>query len=195
MKTKHFILAATLAMCGIMTACNQGNKAIKEEAVQTDTITNEKPMFLQVAVRYLADSIAPAYAPFELTIPYASMTCVDGADSTDFKVWGDFWVLNYNVVGDTLKCVSGGNYPGLMHMLKVGENYEVTAFDQVEDGSRFDSSARRIFGDYYDALRAVSGDEKYREKARHDAIVQYVKENALTVKFYQDYGWPAVSLE
>lgn len=192
---KQMILAAAIALGGIMTACNPGNQATQAEAVQADTIANEKPVFLQVAERYLADSIAPRYAAFELTIPYASMTCVDGSDSTDFKVWGDFWVLNYNVVGDTLKCVSGGNHPGLMHMRKVGENYEVTAFEQVEDGAGNEASARRIFGDNYDALHAVSSDQNYREKARRESVVDYVKLNGLNARYYQDYGGPAVSIE
>lgn len=196
MKTKLSIFAAIITLCGaFMTSCNVGNENNNEVAVQADTIANEKPPILVAAERYLADSIGKQYAPGEHCIPIIPLTCVDGADSTDVKVWGSFWVFNYNVVGDTLKCVSGGDHSGLMHMRKVGDAYEVFAFDQVEDGAGNEASARKIFGDNYDAYQAVNSDETYREKARRDAIAEYVKENALTVKCYQDNGWPAVSLE
>ena len=192
---KHLIIVAAIALCGIMmTSCNGGNENSNEEVVQADTIANDKPPILVAAERYLADSIAPSYTPGEHCIPIIPMTCVDGTDSTDVKVWGNFWVFNYNVVGDTLKCVSGGDHSGLMHMRKVGDTYEVFAFEQVADGAGNEASARKIFGDNYDAYQAVNGDEVYREKARHDAIAEYVKENALPVKCYQDYGWPAVDL-
>ena len=82
-----------------------------------------------------------------------------------------------------------------MHMRKVGDNYEVFAFEQVEDGAGNEASARKIFGEYYDAFQAVNSDEKYREKALRDAIIDYVKQNGITAKYYQDYGRPAVSLE
>lgn len=189
------ILFAAIAWCGIvMTSCNPGNENNNEVAVQADTIANEKPPILVAAERYLVDSIGKQYAPGEYCIPTIPMTCVDSADSTDVKVWGDFWVFNYNIVGDTLKCVSGGSHPGLMHMRTMGENYEVTAFDQVKDGAGNEASARKIFGDNYDAYHAVNSDQEYREKARHDAIAEYVKENALAVKCYQDHGWPAINL-
>ena len=195
MKTKHIILAATLAVCGIMTACNPGNQAKHEEAVQADTIASDKPALLVAVDRYLVDSIASNYASGEFSIPCVPMTCVTSTDSTDVKVWGDFWVFNYNKVGDTLKCVSGGNHPGLMHMRKVGDNYEVFAFEQVEDGAGNEASARKIFGENYDAFNAVNSDEQYRAKALRDAIIDYVKQNGLTAKYCQDYGRPAVSLE
>ena len=45
---------------------------------------------------------------------------VDESDSADVRVWGDFWVFNYNISGDTLKTVSGGDHPGLFHLVKTG---------------------------------------------------------------------------
>ena len=144
--------------------------------------------------RYLTDSIGSRYAKGEHCVPIHSIVRVDERNSEDILVWGDFWVFNYNQVGDTLKCVSGGSHPGLMHIRQTEKGFEVTAFDQVEDGSNNLPSAKRIFGDKYDAFHAINSDEKNRERLRAEGLATYVKKNGLTVTMYQDYGWPARKL-
>ena len=72
--------------------------------------------------------------------------------------------------------------------------FEVTAFDQVEDGSRYLPTAKKIFGDKFDAFQAVNSDKQKREKLRVDVLTTYVKKHGLTATMYQDYGWPAVKL-
>ena len=109
-------------------------------------------------------------------------------------VWGDFWVFNYNVEADTLMMVSGGDHPGLMRLNKFDNGYMVTGFEQVGDGSDFDPSARRLFGLKYGDFHKINSDQEAREKERARSIADYVKENNLTVKFYKDYGWPAVAI-
>ena len=146
--------------------------------------------------RYLTDSIGSLYTQGDVCIPLIAMTCSDGMKGDSIFMWGDFWVYNYKVVGDTLKTVSGGNHSGKM-LLKSDENgeFQVTSFDQVEDGSGNLESAKRIFGEYYDAYHAANSDEQYREKARAISIADYVKAHNLPVKYYQDFGWPAVELK
>jgi hypothetical protein len=96
------------------------------------------------------------------------------------------------VVGDTLKTVSGGDHPGKMCLKKneKGE-FEVISFEQVEDGHGNEASARRIFGDMYEAFHGINSDQETREQARGIAIARYVRANNLPYKYYQDYGWPA----
>ena len=191
---KLWVMAAIL-FCGLgcLTSCNGNANADKET---TDTVAAEASQGvdeLTVAIeKYLVDSIGAQYAPGELCIPLITMTCSDGMKADSVFMWGDFWVFNYKVVGDTLKTVSGGNHAGKM-LIKKNENGEcqVTSFEQVEDGAGNLESAKRIFGEYYDAYQAVQGDEAYREKARAASIADYVKAHDLSVKYYQDYGWPA----
>ena len=95
---------------------------------------------------------------------------VDERNAEDILVWGDFWVFNYNQVGDTLKCVSGGNHPGLMHISQTDNGFKVTAFEQVEDGSRNLPTAKKIFGEKFDAFQAIHSDEQKREKLRADVL-------------------------
>jgi hypothetical protein len=141
--------------------------------------------------RYLADSIGSKYAKGEHCVPIHSIVRVDERNADDILVWGSFWVFNYNQVGDTLKCVSGGSHPGLLHIRQTEKGFEVTAFDQVEDGSRYLPTAKKIFGDKFDAFQAVNSDEQKREKLRVDVLTTYVKKHGLTATMYQDYGWPA----
>ena len=91
--------------------------------------------------------------------------------------------------------VSGGNYPGKMHVRQIGDtHFEVTSFEPVGDGSNFTPTAKKIFGDKYDAFVAAQADDNKREALRKDSVIEYVRRNNLQVKFYQDYGWPAVSI-
>ncbi|MBO4802488.1 MAG: hypothetical protein J5545_11610 [Bacteroidaceae bacterium] len=145
--------------------------------------------------RYLTDSIGSQYGKGEHCVPIHSIVRVDERHSEDILVWGDFWVFNYNQSGDTLKCVSGGSHPGLMHIRQTEKGFEVTAFDQVEDGSRYLPTAKKIFGDKFDAFKAINSDEKARERLRAEGLATYAKKNGLAVALYQDYGWPAKKLE
>ena len=99
-----------------------------------------------------------------------------------------------NGEGDTLKAASGGNYPGLIHLKKDGDEYEVVKMDTVADGGNFESSAKEIFGDKYDAFMKVNGDSEAREKLRAEIIANFVKANGLNFTKYQDEGWDPVDI-
>ncbi|MBR1468381.1 MAG: hypothetical protein IJ606_07165 [Bacteroidaceae bacterium] len=141
--------------------------------------------------RYFVEEIGSHYVHGEHCVPLQNIVAVDERDTDDILVWGDFWVFNYNQSGDTLKCVSGGSHPGLIHLRQTGKVFEVTAFDQVGDGSRFLPTAKRIFGDKYEAFHAVNSDDKKRERRRAAVLADYVRRQGLAVTMYQDYGWPA----
>ena len=158
-------------------------------------VNEQETNYFPAIDRYLADSIGSHYAKGEHCVPIHSIVRVDERNSEDILVWGDFWVFNYNQVGDTLKCVSGGSHPGLLHIRQTEKGFEVTAFDQVEDGSRYLPTAKKIFGDKFDAFKTINSDEKNRERLRAEGLATYAKKNDLAVTLYQDYGWPAKKLE
>ena len=196
MKRKNFVMLAAILLCGSiwMSSCS-GNANADKAAVDTVTVADSAKsgdVIMDAINKYLVDSIGTHYAQGDMCIPVIMMTCSDGMKNDSVFMWGDYWVFNYKVAGDTLKCVSGGDHPGKM-LLKKSDNgeFQVVSFEQVEDGHGNLESAKRIFGEYYDALHAVNSDEKYREKARAGSIADYVKANNLPVKYYQDYGWPA----
>jgi len=193
MKKVLFAFAALI----ILAAC--GNKQVaaptSEGNEDSTEVADEQEITIFPAIdRYLAESIGSNYAEGEYSVPIHTIVGVDESNAEDIQVWGDFWVFNYNLVGDTLKCVSGGNHPGLMHLQKTEKGFEVTAFDQVEDGSKNLPTAKKIFGDKFKAFQDVNSDEQRREKLRAEVLAVFVKKRGLTATHYQDIGWPAKKL-
>ena len=163
---------------------------VEPEAAQTLT-----DKYFQAIDRYVTDEIAPQYSPAEISVTYNDYAAVDDSNPDDIQVLGDFWVENYNIVGDTLMFVSGGNHSGKMHIKKDSEgNYFASGLDAVGDGSEFLPTAKAIFGDRFEDFQKAYSDNEAREGIRKSAISEFVKKNNLAVKYYKDYGWPAVQL-
>ena len=199
MKQMKLWMMAAILICGVacVTSCNNNGNANAEKAASTDSVDAVEMMdhfpFLPALNQYLVDSIGSKYAPGEICIPCATIVACDQAESDSaMLVYGDFWVFNFNVAGDTLKTVSGGDHQGLMRVKTNDKGeFEVLSFEQVEDGHGNEASAKRIFGDMYEAFHSINSNEESREETRSIAIGWYVKTHNLPVKYYQDYGWPA----
>ena len=145
---------------------------------------------------YLTKVVASDYSDADVSIPYMHIVDTDKSNPEDTLVWGDFWVINYNLKGDILEMDSGGDYPGLMHLQKKDDGrYAVTKFEVVGDGSDFTSSAKKIFGDRYDDFAKAHADNEAMEKIRAEFIKGYVEAYGLNITAYQDYGWDPVPLK
>lgn len=184
-----------LASLTLLSACGNKQPAIPTVTPNTETeeIIKETNYFPAID-RYLVNEFGKRYAEGEHCVPIHPIVTVDERNGEDILVWGDFWVFNYNQVGDTLKCVSGGNHPGLMHIRQTENGFEVTSFDQVEDGSRYLPSAKIIFGKKYNTFHTINSDAEARERLRAEGLAVYAKKHNLSVTMYQDYGWQAKKL-
>ena len=200
MKNTRLLFAlAVLILLGVCMTTSCKNKASDNQ--QAEATADTLPMIEQDHDEYLAAietylrTIGSQYTPGEVCIPSYTVVAINDSDTDYTRVWGDWWVFNYNIVGDTLKCISGGSHPGLMY-LKQNDTHEwiVTSFDQVEDGSRYLPSAKRIFGEYYEAFHKVNSSQEHRDSIRLKQVAYYVKEHNLPVTMLQDSGWPAVPL-
>lgn len=40
----------------------------------------------------------------------------------------------------------------------------------------------------------MNSNKEVREAARKEQLEEYVKQHQLNIRYYQDYGWPAVEL-
>ena len=200
-----WMLAAILVFCGMsMTSC--GNKTAKqtENKAQTETPAQpeakvaekvvEKPTCFTAIDDYLVNQIGKDYSQGDVCVPCVYVVSMDESNPDDILVWGDFWVFNYELSGDTLKTVSGGSHPGLMHVKKTENGFEVTSFDAVADGADNLPTAKKIFGDKFEAFSALNSDQERREEKRKQITADYVKKHNLSAKVLQDFGWPAVEL-
>jgi hypothetical protein len=154
----------------------------------------EQESIFNVIDKYVAEEFGSQYSQGDHCIPSPLILEVDESDPGDIKVWGDSRVYNYVQSGDTLKTVSGGSHPGLLHLKEVDGKFEVTDFNAVADGADNIPSAERIFKDKFDAFQKAYSDQDQREEARKRAIASYVFRHGLPVKVYKDYGWPAVEI-
>ena len=149
---KNGFFAAFIISCGItmLVACQPqsetssnpaseaDNSFVQSTADATSGETAQQPSPIEEAVdKYLVETIGKQYAQADVCIPLQIWVASDENYDNNIKVWGDFWVFNYSIAGDTLKTASGGSHPGLMHLKKVGNGYKVTAFEQLGDGSQF----------------------------------------------------------
>lgn len=144
--------------------------------------------------QYLVSAIGANYLQGERCVPQLTIIHSDALDADTCRVWGDFWVFWYNLSDDTLKTVSGGNHAGCFTLLQQNGRFHVLKFDQTVDGAGNVASAKRIFGQYFDQYQNCQSNADMREAVRAHQLAQYVKDNGLTVRFYQDYGWPAKPL-
>jgi hypothetical protein len=140
--------------------------------------------------------IGSQYAQGDVCIPALTRVATEDQDAEQMRVWGDFWIFNYKLAGDTLKTVSGGNHSGCITLVRANNDspMTVTAFEQTVDGAGNVASAKRIFGQYYDKFQKVQSDQAAREAARKAQLKEYVGQHGLNARYYQDYGREAVAL-
>lgn len=185
----YSVILITYGSSILYTGCK--NKTDDKQPAAEQTVSAPET-YLTAVERYLTDTIGSRYDKEDVCIPYYTIVGTDEQNSDDILVWGDYWVLNYHIVGDTLKAVSGGNHPGLMHVKQSDGHFTVTSFDAVEDGSHYLPSAKRIFGDKFSDYQKAYSDEKQREETRRKAVINYVEHNNLPCTVYQDFGWDPV---
>lgn len=177
------ILMAVLALTLGLTGC------------KTETTVNIDASAVDDAIaEYLVNEVGKDYDKADVCIPVIHNLSTNIINN-DATVYGDYWVENYDIKGDTLEFVSGGNYPGVFK-LKVNEKGDmvVTDFQSPEDGEGYADSAKKLFGKYYEDFANYSADDKAKKEVRTNAIAEYVKANGLKVTQYHDYGWDPVAL-
>lgn len=205
-RTLLLTITALLIIAACFTGCGQSANQTQEAAEATTEAkepeyigaaygyTGDDPVVLAV-YKYMVEEVGKSYDKSDVSIPTVAIVYTDSSDENDIKVYGDFWIENYKINDKILECESGGNYPGVMHVKKDGDNYTVTKFDIAEDGENFDASARELFGDHLEDFMKVFSDDKAKDELRKETIRNYVKMNKLPITAYQDYGWDPVQLD
>ena len=143
----------------------------KADCIQYIANNRKEQAVRQAISDYLLLEIAPQYLQGELCVPTLMMV-----HETDSCVWGDFWVFWYNQIGDSLEIVSGGSHPGMMTLRYEDDQPQVIGFEQVEDGSRFLPTAKRIFGDHFDIFMDMHSNESVREAVRREQLSEYMQQ-------------------
>jgi len=144
---------------------------------------NRREQALRDAISdYLIREIGCQYLHGEICIPTLMMVAEE-----DSVIYGDFWIMWYNLAGDTLKMVSGGNHSGKMTIAESNGTFVVTAFEQTLDGAANEPSAKRIFGTHYDIYHSMHSNESVREAVWQEQLSEYIRRHNLSARYYQDY--------
>ena len=143
---------------------------------------------------YLINEIGSQYRQGDLCIPVQMIVAEEEQDNGQVLVWGDFWVFWYQMDGDTLKTISGGNHSGCMTLVRHEGALTVSAFDQTVDGAGNMASAQRIFGNHFDIFQSMHSNPEIMEVNRQMQLRNYLERHNIIAHYYQDYGWPVVKL-
>ena len=165
----------------------------KQDCILHIAINRQEQAIRKAMSDYLVTNLGTQYLQGQLCIP-TLMIVAEDTDSAQTRVWCDCWVFWYNVMGDTLKTVSGGNHSGCMTIQQKDGQPVVTTFEQTVDGAGNEASAKRIFGPHFDIYQNMHSNPQVREAVRKEQLQKYVLQQKLNIHYYQDYGQTAVGL-
>lgn len=187
----------------------------KQDCIRSIEISRQEQAVRDAIGDYLVRELGSQYLQGELCVPVVMIVAGEEADTETEKaeptepiapteqaeqknptarILLDSWIFWYNLEGDTLKTVSGGNHSGCMTIVMDGGKLQVTSFEQTADGAGYLPSAKRIFGDYYEIYHNIHSHPDVSEAVRGMQLKDYLHRHDIKANYYQDYGWPAVSL-
>lgn len=143
---------------------------------------------------WIIETNADSYAPGDVAIPCPLILEIDDSDPNDILIWGSFDLYWYELRNTTLFCVSGGKYPGLIHMSETDGSYTVTDFDAVGDGSDYPIDVERIFGMREGLLTRFEYSYAESDAVRLEFAATYAAASGVRINQLQDFGWLPVAL-
>ena len=166
----------------------------KQDCIRHIEINHREQALRDAMSDYLVKEVGEHYLKGDMCIPSLMVVASEKANPTETRVWCDCWIWWYELSGDTLKTISGGNHSGCMTIEAKDGKPVVTAFEQTTDGASFTPSAKRIFGKHYDTFEQMHAADNVVEAVRKEQLGEYVQRHNIPVHYYQDYGWDAVEL-
>ena len=158
---------------------------IHEDGLPGFVYTGEDP-YLNTIWEYLRDTESMNYDPGDVMIPAFVILEEDEEDPQDIKVWGSYWLINYDLDGTKLITKNGGCYPACIHLAETEDGYKVTDAEFVEDGSNYDPTARAIFGAKEGLLEAFEQADDRLEECRTEYINMYAEKTGIDIQSYED---------
>ena len=201
---KKTVLIMTMSSMILMTLCLVGCKnSRKVEPATPDTmLVEENEQATPVALwqttidEYLTDVIGKrTHLDNVLIVPNYTVLAVDSSDNNDYRVWGDWQVFAYDTDGETLITSMAVWAPGLFHLKKTTDGFEVKQLEEVEEGRAIEENAQRIFGKYCDAFWEANRNQEYNDSLRRAMMSEYVRKNNLPyTRLELDSSQPPVNL-
>lgn len=190
-------LLITFGMAGCKHSTEEQQDTIDSQVLPVEEIQEEVPAvsWQPTVDEYLTNVIGRRLGLESVDVliaPSYTVLAVDSSDANDYRVWGDWHVYAYDKYGDVLITSMAVCAPGLFHLKKTADGFEVNKFDEVEEGRAIDENAQRVFGKYCDAFWAVTENQEYNDSLRFATMAEYVRKNNLPfTKMQVDTDEPA----
>ena len=173
MKCRRLILLAVLLSAAVFSSCGKKADAPSEKAaggndhaavetdggagdIQTSPIPSDgslpafrfsgEPAYMNAILDYLTEKEGRHYEAGDVMIPNFLIFRAEDTDPENIRVWGSFWLMNYDLEGDSLKLKNGGSYAGLFTLKEAGGSCEVTGTDLAGNKESFEEDIERLFG-------------------------------------------------
>lgn len=179
----------------------QTEAAKDEEGLPPYAYTGDDPIVGAIAEALASEEYAELYRtePDSVAIPCPIIIKTEQIDEDHVKVYGNFWLMNYVLEGQTLKCISGGEAAGIIELEQEDDEWNIADMEQAGDGEDYAKDIETYANGDADLLA------KYRESAdmgaeataavRTKFIREYVEAYELDVTAYQDEGRDPVPLK
>ena len=171
-----------------------------DEGLPSYEYAGEDPIEGAIADAMAGEEFGEQYLtePGYVTIPCVMIFKTEQTGDT-VKVTGNFWTLNYVLEGQTLKCISGGEHPGVITLEMEDEEWLVTSLDEIGDEEDYAAGLERITGGDKDLIASFNlahdmGEEPLKS-VREKYLREYIAEAELDVTAYQDEGSDPVVLK
>ncbi|MBQ6553647.1 MAG: copper amine oxidase N-terminal domain-containing protein, partial [Firmicutes bacterium] len=180
----------------VTSGASADNKSEKKETVTLPAYSykGDDPYTEAVCKKIINDHLY-FFDKASVSVPVPAIVDIDDKNRNDVKVWGLFWLMNYDLNGTVLETASGGSFPGCMHLKKTDSGYVVTRFDKAEDGSDYSDSLRKVCENNETRIKKFSEKSDKLNEEIKATLEAYVRENGLDITAYQDYGWDPVMLD
>jgi hypothetical protein len=203
MKCRRLILLAALLSAAVFSSCGKKADAPSEKAaegnglaavetdggaggIQTSPISADgsfpafrfsgEPAYMNAILDYLTEKEGRNYEPGDVMIPNFLIFRAEDTDPENIRVWGSFWLMNYDLEGDSLQLINGGSYAGLFTLKEAGGSYEVTEADLAGKKGSFEEDIERIFGVDEGLRSAYYRQGEQTEQNRQETILAYARD-------------------
>ncbi len=177
-----------------------GERYVKEEAELSSLPIPEfrytgEGEYLALITEYQLEEISKEYSQGDVSIPAPMLLHVDDSNPDDIKVFGNFWLFQYDLYGRKLINVSGGEMPSVFHFARKDGGLEIMSVEKAGDGAQYGEDIAR-FCEGYDGLEQefYNTNGENLESVRKDYIEMYREDTGLLIDAYQDFGWQEVAL-
>ena len=137
------------------------------------------------AYDYLSHNYIQPQGSSNTVIPYVDIIGEDYSDPNDVLVYGSYYLFEFEKDGDTIVAVSGGHYPGIIHMEMTGDHDNALYYANSFDTCLSESEIEPMFGDYYDDYVKASNDTDKSDAGLAQVIADYVHANGLSITKYR----------